>query len=433
MRRSWTLLLAAAALLAGACTSTSEGAGAPATSTPPSTGAPAVAGAGGLDGVVAGSPTDVDQATPLVIRAAGPAPIPVTGTDGKVHMVYELEVLNYSPRPAILTELETLDGGPEGDVVATVAGEALAERTILVVDRAPEPIAEIPVGRSALILVDDVYDAKADVPAAVSHRLTATFGLVDPEYAAIGAVFPEGEVTQFGAPVATGTGSAVVIGPPLAGDGWLAANACCSLSSHRGTILPIGGRINASERYAIDWFRVDPAAEVPDGAVVPSVEGDPTANESYRAYGAPLLAVADGTVVSVTADVPDTPPRIPPAGIRLHEMGGNEVTIDIGGGVFAFYAHLAPGSPKVKVGDRVTRGQEIGTLGNSGNSTEAHLHFQLASRAASLTGDNIPFEIDTLTLVGNYSGPQFQSGPDAGTRTNQLPLIASLVAFPELP
>ena len=82
-------------------------------------------------------------------------------------------------------------------------------------------IAEIPVGRSALILVDDVYDAKADVPAAVSHRLTATFGLVDPEYAAIGAVFPEGEVTQFGAPVATGTGSAVVIGPPLAGDGWL--------------------------------------------------------------------------------------------------------------------------------------------------------------------------------------------------------------------
>lgn len=384
---------------------------------------------------MAGYTAEIDRTSPLVISAVGPAPIPVTGTDSKVHMVYELEVLNFSPRPATLTQLETLAGGPDGEVVASVGGEALTERTILVVDTALNPIAEIPAGRTALILVDDVYETKADVPATVSHRLTASFGPVPADHAGMAALFPEGPVTQFGAPVSTGTGSPVVIGPPVAGDDWLAANACCSLSSHRGTILPIGGRINPSERYAIDWFQIDqsPGAELRPGRTISSHRGDPTRNESYLAYGEPLLAVADGTVVTVVSDMPDTAPLVPPTGLQLSELGGNVVTIDIGGGVYAFYAHLVPGSPTVKVGDKVARGQVIGTLGNSGNSTEAHLHFQLATSAASLTGDNLPFEIDTLTLVGNYPGGTYSPGPDAGPRTNQLPLIASLTSFPKAP
>lgn len=97
------------------------------------------------------------------------------------------------------------------------------------------------------------------------------------------------------------------------------------------------------------------------------------------------------------------------------------------------YAHLAPGSSTVKVGDKVTRGQVIGTLGNSGNSSEAHLHFHLATSAASRTGDNVPFEIDTPTLVGNFPDGVYSAGPDAGPRTNQLPLIMSVIAFPKEP
>jgi len=441
MRRPWIGLTACALLAAVACSSTvaapppgsSPGSSSPGSSTAGTTPTSASA-ALGRDGVVPGYQGDVDATSPLIIRAAGPAPIPVTGTDTKVHVVYELEVLNFSPRPATLTGLETLDGGPNGEVVASVEGQALAERTILVVDPEPLPIAEIPVGRSALIMVDDVYATKADVPATFSHRLQATFGALDPKYAAIGALFPEGPVTQFGAAIATSTASPVVIGPPLAGDGWLAGNACCSLSIHRGTMAPIGGRINAAERYAIDWFQVDtsPAGEIGAGGVVASVHGDPTKNESYLAYGEPLLAVADGTVVKVVTDVPDSTVGAPPT-LPLDQLGGNVVIIDIGGGVYALYAHLVPGSATVKVGDKVTRGQVIGKLGNSGNSSEAHLHFHLTSRPASLIGDNIPFEIDTLTLVGNYDGPKYHDGPDAGRRTNQLPLIASVVAFPEKP
>lgn len=424
-------MLVAGALLVAACSSTADSSGTPSSTTVPAS--PSTSA--GTDGVVAGYATDIDRTSPLVISAAGPAPIPVTGTDAKVHMVYELEVLNFSPRPATLTRLETLAGGPDGEVVATVEGDALTERTILVVDTALNPTAEIPAGRTALILVDDTYETKDEVPATVTPRLTASFGSAPPEFAGQAALFPEGAVTQFGPSVARGGGSAIVIGPPVAGDDWLAANACCSLSSHRGTIIPIGGRINPSERYAIDWFQIDqrPDADLNPGMSISSHRGDPTANESYLAYGEPLLAVADGTVVTVVSDVADTEPLIPPVGLQLSELGGNVVVIDIGGGAFAFYAHLAPGSPTVKVGDKVTRGQVIGTLGNSGNSSEAHLHFQLATSAASLTGDNLPFEIDTLTLVGNYPDGVWAPGPDAGPRTDQLPLIASLVSFPTVP
>jgi hypothetical protein len=431
LRRIPIVLVAGAVVLA-ACSSSADTSG----STTSSTTAPvSPAASAGADGVVAGYTTDIDRMSPLIINAAGPEPIPVTGTDGKVHMVYELEVLNFSPRPATLTQLETIAGGPDGGVVATVEGDALTERTLLVVDTALNPTAEIPAGRTALILVDDTYETKDDVPATVTSRLTASFGSAAAGFEGQAALFPEGTVTQFGPSVARGDGSAIVIGPPLAGDDWLAANACCSLSSHRGTIIPIGGRINAAERYAIDWFQIDqsPGADLNPGKSISSHRGDPTKNESYLAYGEPLLAVADGTVVTVVSDVADTPPLIPPVGLELSELGGNVVTIDIGGGVFAFYAHVAPGSPTVKVGDKVTRGQVIGTLGNSGNSTEAHLHFQLATSAASLTGDNLPFEIDTLTLVGNYPDGVFAPGPDAGPRTNQLPLIASLVSFPPAP
>lgn len=420
------IVLIAGALLLAACSSDDK------TDSTSST----TPGASADNAIVPGYPTDVDQTSPLVISTVGPAPIPVTGTDNKVHMVYELQVLNYSPRPATLTKLETVIGGPEGAVVASVEGVALAERTMLVVDTALDASGTIPPGRTALILVDDTYDAKADVPETFSHRLTASFGPVEGGFAG-GALFVEGSVTQFGGSVSAGTGSPIVIGPPLAGGDWVATGACCILTAHRGAMLPLGGRINAAERYAIDWIKFGPGVDSSDSPTgPPSFLEDPTRNENYYAYGEPLLAVADGTVVQVVEGLADAvPPTLPPD-LTITQMPGNAVTIDIGGGAFALYAHVAPGSSTVKVGDKVERGQVIGQVGNSGNSVEAHLHFQISSSPASLTGNNLPFEIDTLTLVGNWVISPPTSVLDraaAGPRTNQLPLSQSAVAFPNLP
>ena len=67
---------------------------------------------------------------------------------------------------------------------------------------------------------------------------------------------------------------------------------------------------------------------------------------------------------------------------------------------FAAKAHLQPGSISVKRGDRVKAGQVLGLLGNSGNSTEPHLHFQAGDDRELLGGDGVPFAIDRFTKDG---------------------------------
>lgn len=71
---------------------------------------------------------------------------------------------------------------------------------------------------------------------------------------------------------------------------------------------------------------------------------------------------------------------------------GNYLVLDIGDGVYAVYAHLRRGSLRVGVGDRVTAGQEIAECGNSGNSSEPHLHFQLMDGSDVMTARGVPFE-----------------------------------------
>lgn len=378
-------------------------------------------------GILPGYRLDTDVPTPLVITSLTPDPIPVTGTDGKVHVAYELSVLNTAPRPASIAQVETLADDVDGEVVMTVGRDEVVARSLILPSGGTGSAAEIPAGGTAVLVLDDVYSALSDVPAQVTHRVAVDLGPVLPGSERIGAWFPD-SMTQFGGVVRTSGQSPVVIGPPLAGDGWVAANGCCAITSHRGATFSIGGRINATERYAIDWMRIDPS-------VTPLTQssGDETKNESYLAYDAPLLAVADGTVVAVVSDMPDEAPGQATTDALIADMAGNRVIIDIGGGNYALYAHMVPGTSTVKVGDKVTKGQVIGNLGNSGNSSAAHLHFHVARAPTPLAGDNVPYEIERFDFVGSTSTDAFVAGPDAGERTNQLPLNLDVVNFPPLP
>jgi murein DD-endopeptidase MepM/ murein hydrolase activator NlpD len=294
-------------------------------------------------------------------------------------------------------------------------------------DYGSTPVTEIPAGRTAVLVLDDVYDTHADVPAEVTHRLTATLGQAAPENAVIAARYP-GSVTQIGGAVRTSIQTPVVIGPPLAGEYWVASNGCCGVTSHRGAVMPVAGRLNGSERYAIDWVRVDPA-----GDPLSTHTGDGTSNDDYLAYDAPLLAVADGTVTAVVSDKNEATPQVIPTDLAFNELGGNYLIVDIGGGNFAFYAHLIPGSTEVKVGDEVTRGQVLGHLGNSGNSSEAHLHFHVSRSDVPLSSDNVPYEIDRFDFAGYIDGEHVVLEPNPSERTNQLPLDETVVNFPPAP
>lgn len=107
-----------------------------------------------------------------------------------------------------------------------------------------------------------------------------------------------------------------------------------------------------------------------------SYQGDPTKNESYYAYGKEVSAAADGKVVKVENGIPD---NVPVGTANKTKLLGNHVIIDHGNGEYSVTAHLKTDSVKVKVGDQVKRGDIIGLCGNSGNSSEAHIHFQVSN------------------------------------------------------
>lgn len=145
-----------------------------------------------------------------------------------------------------------------------------------------------------------------------------------------------------------------------------------------------------SQRYAYDFVQ-----EV-NGR---SYQGDPADNESYYAFGKDITAPANGIVTRVIQDIPD---NTPVGVMNENEPAGNVVVIDHSG-EYSLLAHLKQGSVTVQEGDSVTTGQVIGKLGNSGNSSEPHLHFQM-SDGADLFGSrslNIRWKDNLRPLKGH--------------------------------
>src|SRR5262249_26524121 len=107
------------------------------------------------------------------------------------------------------------------------------------------------------------------------------------------------------------------------------------------------------------------------------------------------------------------PENVPHSGktavpITLATLAGNHVIEELGGGRFAAYAHLRPGTIPVKPGDQVHPGEVLGKLGNSGNSSEPHLHFQICDAPSFADSEGLPFAIAKLKALG--------SATDAGDR-----------------
>ncbi|HEY1599935.1 MAG TPA: DUF3887 domain-containing protein [Pirellulales bacterium] len=108
-------------------------------------------------------------------------------------------------------------------------------------------------------------------------------------------------------------------------------------------------------------------------------------NEDYLVYGQPILAAAAGTIVTAIDGVPDNEP----GSMNPLCAVGNCLIIDQGSNEFAVYAHLKPGSLRVRRGDKVRQGQVVALCGNSGNTSEPHLHFHLQDNALLQNGAGI--------------------------------------------
>jgi murein DD-endopeptidase MepM/ murein hydrolase activator NlpD len=109
--------------------------------------------------------------------------------------------------------------------------------------------------------------------------------------------------------------------------------------------------------------------------------------EDYYAYGREVVAPADGVVWRVRDGEPD-------GSIgqrRVFDAFGNYIVVEVAPREFLFIAHLQPGSIAVRPGDRVSAGEVIGWVGNSGNSSEPHVHLHLQTRPTPSLGEAIPF------------------------------------------
>lgn len=223
----------------------------------------------------------------------------------------------------------------------------------------------------------------------------------------------------------------------------MALNGCCEVGfPHRSSPNSLNGEIINGQRFAIDWKQMTDDGEF--------FVGDPDDNESYVDYGADILAVADGTIVTTLDGMAANKPGVLPASdpelrdqMTVETVDGNHIVLDLGNGTYAFYAHLIAGSLLVDEGDTVEQGQKIAELGNTGNANASHLHFHIMDGPSVLGSNGLPYVIDGFDYDGqvapqaffdtdDYLSGTFNQGllGDPEPRTDQLPLLLDIVDFP---
>ncbi len=144
------------------------------------------------------------------------------------------------------------------------------------------------------------------------------------------------------------------------------------------------GFLDAHKRFLAEAFAYDFLQIGPNGK---SYQRDGKSNADYYAYGKKVLAAKDGTVVLVRSDVAE---NVPGEGTNLTTPSGNVVIVDHGNNQFGYYAHLKPFTVAVKTGAKVRAGDILGEVGNSGDSPEPHLHFQVMNNPDAAQADGIP-------------------------------------------
>ncbi|MFI6289453.1 M23 family metallopeptidase [Streptomyces sp. NPDC051018] len=214
-----------------------------------------------------------------------------------------------------------------------------------------------------------------------------------------------GEHTALGRP------PAIEVAPPVTGR-WTALNSPADK-------VPSHGTHGFGQTYAIDIVAEGQGEGEGDGAgkrpgfswLWPLVRP----SSAFPAHGRPLLAVADATVVHASDGQRDHLSRTSlPMVVYLmvlegffrslggpSRVTGNHLVLDLGGGTYALYAHVRRGSLAVRAGDRVRTGQRLAECGNSGNSSEPHVHFQLMDGPDLDTARGLPFSWHGIGVPSN--------------------------------
>ncbi|MBI3652839.1 MAG: M23 family metallopeptidase [Acidobacteria bacterium] len=149
----------------------------------------------------------------------------------------------------------------------------------------------------------------------------------------------------------------------FSGGNWLALNTASGFGEHRKAIFPVDDEFFISQRFAIDTVQIDARNRTSNPPNSPR-------KEDYFAFGEAIMSTGEGTVVAVVKDQPDQEIGAADA----ENPGGNYIVIQHAPHLYSFYAHMQRDSAQVEVGESVSAGQLLGRVGNSGSSSEPHLH-----------------------------------------------------------
>jgi murein DD-endopeptidase len=354
------------------------------------------------------------QKPPMPIQIVIPTPPTAFRGDAQWRLCYEIYLTNLSSAAWTLQRIDVRD--ENGSPLLTVQGKDLdtvLSHPALPPDSKSGPAAEIAPGEAMIVYMWIDLAKSAPIPTHLQHQIGVKHSGDEKNY-------------ELDAPMTVVSNKLPQIVPPLRGKNWVAISGPSNSSVHRRSVQVFEGTPRSAQRYAIDWVRIGDSGK--------TYHGDRGENRNYYSYGAEVLAVADGVVVEVKDGIPEnTPPAdskygTPPAvklavDMTMETVGGNHVNLDLGGGVYAIYAHLQPGSIRVKLGDKVTPGQMIALLGNSGHAGEPHLHFQLMDRNSLLNSDGLPYYFSGFKLAGQISGDsegQLTEAP-MNLKVNRLP------------
>ncbi|MBN9419257.1 hypothetical protein ABS71_01410 [bacterium SCN 62-11] len=337
-------------------------------------------------------------------------PIVAPLADGD-RLLYELLLTNHQTEPFQLEEVTFLD--QDGKAVQSWGAQELAP-ALKQLGQPQDKTLTLQPGRSAVLY--------CSLPASstlsqVRHQLKMTLGGKAAVLEDVGFTPRREKVPDLSTPFGKG-------------GGWAAVSTPENDSVHRRTMMALHGQFHISQRYAIDWVLTDDKHQY--------FCGDGSKNTDHYCYGVPALAVADGTVVDLQDGLAEGPPSLSdrPYPITPRTIGGNWVALEIAPGRYAMYAHMQPGSLKVKKGDKVRRGQPLGLIGNSGNTTAPHLHLHVSDRPDWVDGEGVPYQFEafrrlgTLTMSEDEQTVKFTT-QGAGDFRGKLPVGDALVEFTE--
>lgn len=210
--------------------------------------------------------------------------------------------------------------------------------------------------------------------------------------------------------------SPITISSPVKGKNLLFVNQS-SMDYHFNSLFFIDGKIYRDQRFAFDYLQID-------DEFTNYYSGDPKLNTSYYNYRDTIYAVADGKVVALKDGRPENNGDAQNITFStLDEFGGNYLILDIGEGHYAIYCHCVPNSFMVSDGSIVKEGDPIALIGNSGNSTAPHLHFEITDAPHLLHSIGIPFVLKNYTKTG-----EIETGPGSPVKISNS-MMEQLTVF----